>query len=268
MPEGDTVFLSARRLHEALAGQSLVRTDFRVPQHAPANLAGNRVTEVVARGKHILIRIEGGVTLHTHFKMEGEWHLYRPAERWQGPAVQVRVVLETQDWVAVGFRLGNVDLIPTQEEDKAVGHLGPDLLGPDWDPDAAAANLQAQHGRPIGEVLLDQRVMAGLGNVYKSEICFLSGLYPWTAVSEVKDVPSVVALAKRVMEANRVTGMQITTGVNQPGRRQWVYGRRQQPCRRCGNPIQRKVEQGERVTYWCPNCQPAPKPSTVAARGH
>lgn len=265
MPEGDTVYLSARRLHEALAGKSLIRTDFRVPQHATANLAGSRVVEVVARGKHILIRFEGGVTLHTHFKMEGEWHLYRPGERWRGPGVQVRAVLETSEWLAVGFRLGNVDLIATDREAEAVGHLGPDLLGRDWDAGAAIENVRVQQGRPIGEVLLDQRVMAGLGNIYKSEICFLSGLDPWADVGDVKDIAAVVALAKRVMEANRNSGMQITTGINQPGRRHWVYGRRQQPCRRCGNAIERRAEPGERVTYWCPNCQPASKPSPVSA---
>src|SRR5688572_5182963 len=133
MPEGDSVFLAASRLNAALAGLELTRTDFRVPRYATLDLSGRRMTEVVARGKHILMRTTGGTTIHSHFKMEGEWHLYRPGERWHGPGWQVRVVLETESWVAVGFRLGVVDVLPTERESEIVGHLGPDLLGPDWD---------------------------------------------------------------------------------------------------------------------------------------
>ena len=255
MPEGDTVHLSARRLHEALAGKVLTWTDFRVPQHATADLSGKLLTEVVARGKHILMRIDD-MTLHTHLKMEGAWHLYRHGRGVRGPIHQVRLVLKTEDWVAVGFRLGIVELVPTSKEVEIVGHLGPDLLGPDWDRDVALRNLIENGDRPISEVLLDQRVMAGLGNIYKSELCFLSGLDPWTPVAAVPHPMAVVDRAKRVIEANRDTGMQITTGDNRPGRRHWVYGRGGDPCRRCGTPISRRVDIGERVTYWCPSCQP------------
>ncbi|MGH2808168.1 MAG: DNA-formamidopyrimidine glycosylase family protein [Actinomycetota bacterium] len=255
MPEGDTVHLSARRLDDALAGKVLTRTDFRVPQHAIADLSGKVMSGVIARGKHILMRIDD-VTLHTHFKMEGEWHLYRHGERFRGPGHQVRVVLETDDWVAVGFRLGIIELVPASREDEIVGHLGPDLLGPDWDAEIALKNLTADGERPISDVLLDQRVMAGLGNVYKSELCFLSGLDPWTSVAAISDPAALIDRAKRVMEANRNTGMQITTGENRPGRRQWVYGRGGEPCRRCGTPISRRADPGDRVTYWCPTCQP------------
>jgi endonuclease VIII len=202
------------------------------------------------------MRVEDNVTLHTHFKMEGEWHLYRHGRRFRGPGHQVRVILETEEWVAVGFRLGIVELVPTSKEEDVVGHLGPDLLGPDWDADVALKNLTADGERPISDVLLDQRVMAGLGNIYKSELCFLSGLDPWTPVAAVPDPAGFVERAKRVIEANRTTGMQITTGENRPGRRHWVYGRGGEACRRCGTPISRRVDIGERVTYWCPSCQP------------
>lgn len=261
MPEGDSVHLAVTRLDKALTGNELTRTDLRVPRYATLDLSGKRMEGVVARGKHILMRIEGGTTLHTHFKMEGEWHLYRPGERWRGPGWQVRVVLETEPWVAVGFRLGVVDVVATSDESDVVGHLGPDLLGDDWDADVALANLRNRSDVPIESALLDQTAMAGLGNVYKSEICFLSGIYPWTAVADVPDLPKVIALSKRAIEANRATGMQITTGDNRPGRRHWVYGRKGDPCRRCGTPIAKKEEvvgTRQRVTYWCPSCQPAP----------
>lgn len=267
MPEGDSVFVAAARLDAALRNQELSKTDFRVPRYATVDLSGRRIEGVVARGKHILTRIEGGTTLHTHFKMEGSWHLYRPGERWRYPASYARVVLETEPWYAVGFRLGIVDLMKTEREDEALGHLGPDLLGSDWDESAATANLRAQPSdRPIGEVLIDQTVMAGLGNVYKSEICFLLGLYPWTPVGDV-DVAKAVRLSKRVIEANRSTGMQITTGDARRGRQRWVYGRKSEACRRCGTAIEKRDEvigMRERVTYWCPDCQPVRRPGPGA----
>ncbi|MDQ3940421.1 MAG: Fpg/Nei family DNA glycosylase [Actinomycetota bacterium] len=256
MPEGDTVHLSARRLHGRLAGEVVTRSDLRVPRYATADLSGLCVDEVVARGKHILFRFDNHTSLHTHFKMEGEWHLYKVGDRWRAPGREARVVLETKASVAVGFRLGSVHLLPTERESEVVGHLGPDLLGPDWDHKAAVASVAAEGARPIGEVLLDQRVMAGLGNIYRSEICFLLGLHPDTPVGAVGDLDRVVSLAKRVMEANHSTGMQITTGDDRPGRRHWVYGRRDEPCRRCGTPVFRREDAGERVVYWCPSCQP------------
>jgi formamidopyrimidine-DNA glycosylase len=261
VPEGDTVHLAATRLQAALADQELKSTDFRVPRYATVDLSGHRVENVVARGKHLLFRIGVETTLHTHFKMEGSWHLYRPGESWRGPSFQVRAVLETEPWTAVGFRLAIVELIPTAEEATVVGHLGPDVLGPDWDEAEALRRLVAEGDRPIGDVLLDQRVMAGPGNVYRCEICFLRGLHPDTLVRDVADPAALVALTKRVMEANRSTGMQITTGDARRGRMHWVYGRRDRPCRRCGAPIAKRSEGagGVKVTYWCPSCQPAPE---------
>jgi endonuclease-8 len=186
MPEGDTVWLAGRRLHDALAGRVLTRTDFRVPQLATADLTGRTVTEVVSRGKHLLFRIDDSLTLHTHFRMDGAWHLYRHGDRWRGgPEWQVRLLLANDAWQAVGYRLPVVELLPRDHEGDAVGHLGPDLLGPDWDPDEAVRRLAADPDREIGPALLDQRNLAGVGNLYQAEVCFLLGVSPWTPVREV-----------------------------------------------------------------------------------
>ncbi|MEA2453172.1 MAG: endonuclease [Actinomycetota bacterium] len=259
MPEGDTVFLAATRLDGALRGKALTRSDFRVPRYATVDLAGQVVENVVPRGKHLLFRIDDGHTLHTHYKMEGAWHLYRPGETWRGPDHQVRAVLTTDEWVAVGFRLAVVELIPTSEETEAVGHLGPDPLQPDWDLNEAVRRFEKHGDEQVGTVVLDQSVMAGPGNVYKSEICFLRGVHPNTLVRDVPDLDGFVALLARLMLANRTTGMQITTGDTRRGQMQWVYGRAGQPCRRCSTGIERAIQPGyggDRVTFWCPNCQP------------
>jgi endonuclease-8 len=258
VPEGDTVFLAGTRLQRALGGEILTRTDFRVPRYSTTDLSGRRVSEVLARGKHLLFRIEGGITVHTHFLMQGSWHLYRPGARWRGPVHEVRAVLETAPWTAVGFRLPVIDVVPTAEEDALVGHLGPDPLNETWDEAEAVRRLLRQPERAIGEALLDQSAMAGLGNVYKSETCFLRGVHPDTPVGRVPDLPALVHLASRMLRANRTTGNQITTGIDRPGRQRWVYGRGGEPCRRCGTPIARAGGGigEERVTYWCPTCQP------------
>ena len=261
MPEGDTVFVAATRLRQALAGSSLTKTDLRVPKLATVDLSGHQVLDVIPRGKHLLFRIGGGHTLHTHYKMDGSWHLYRRGERWRGPNFQVRAVLETEQWVAVGFRLAKVELLPTEEEHEVVGHLGPDPLGQDWDPRVAVGNLASHPDEEIATVLLDQRVIAGPGNVYKSEVCFLAGVHPRTLVRDVQDLPKVVELLARLMRANKATGNQITTGDTRPGRERWVYGRSGRSCFRCGTRIRRAEQEGyggERVTFWCPACQPPP----------
>ena len=259
MPEGDTVFLAATRLHQALSGEELLKTDFRVPRFATSDLSGRDVLDVTSHGKHILLRVAGGLTLHTHFKMEGAWDLYRPGQRWRGPGWQVRAVLETKPWVAVGFRLPVVELIQTEDETEVVAHLGPDPLRA-WDADEALARLKAASGVTVGEALLDQKLIAGLGNVYKSEVCFLRGVHPETLIEDVAHLDALVALSARLLRANATTGRQITTGDARRGRERWVYGRGGQPCRRCGAPIARMEQPsggGTRVTYWCPSCQPA-----------
>jgi endonuclease-8 len=259
MPEGDTVWRACKRLNQALAGQVLVRTDFRVPSLATTDLSGRQVSEVVARGKHILMRLSGGVTLHSHFRMDGSWHLYRPGERWRGgPDHEIRVVLETEPWTAVGYRLPVLDLVATDKEDSVVGHLGPDLLSPTFDRATAISNIQSDPARTIGEALLDQRNLAGIGNFYRVEVCFLLGLHPRRPVADV-DVPAAVDLSRKLMKANVRNVAQVSTGVDRPGQRSWVFERAGKPCRRCGTTILSEMlgePTRERVTYWCPACQP------------
>ena len=257
MPEGDTVYRTARNLHEVLSGADLTRSDFRVPAYATLDLAGQRVHEVVSRGKHLLIRV-GESSIHSHLKMEGSWHRYRHGTPWRRPAHTARVVLETTEWVAVGFDLGMLDIVPRGEERSVVGHLGPDLLGPDWDAALAAANFAADPDREIGLALLDQRNLAGLGNVYRCELCFLRGILPTRPVGEVTDLPRLVELAHRLLQANKDRVERTTTG-RLRGETTWVYEREGRPCLRCGTPI-RRGELGDddlqlRATFWCPRCQ-------------
>lgn len=263
MPEGDTVFRAARLLDRALAGTVLTRTSFQVPQHATADLAGHRVLETVSRGKHLLTRFSEGSTLHTHLKMEGSWRVHAPGERWRRPAHQARVVLETARRVAVGFSLGIVELIPTDAEDDVVGHLGPDLLGPDWDEAEALRRLRAAPERPAVEALLDQTCLAGIGNMYAAELAFTGGFHPLTPIGDVPDLTRTVRRARQMLDLNKERAVQSTTGDLRPRERHWVYRRDRSPCRRCGTPVRvaMRTEQhagveSERATYWCPVCQP------------
>ncbi|MGW2174565.1 Fpg/Nei family DNA glycosylase [Streptomyces sp. NPDC001705] len=272
MPEGDTVWQAARRLHDALAGKVLTRSDFRVPRYALVDLTGRAVLDVTPRGKHLLTHVEGGLTVHSHLRMDGAWKIFAPGQRWSGgPAHQIRVILGTADRTAVGYRLPVLDILRTADDQRAVGHLGPDLLGPDWDPDLAMANLSADPARPLGEALLDQRNLAGVGNVYKSEICFLLGVTPWLPVGELPADRAgyLPALAQKLLEANRDRPVRRTTGLLR-GHDLFVYGRASRPCLRCGTPV-RVADQGdgssERPTYWCPACQSGPAPRRLSRRG-
>ena len=260
MPEGDTVWLACRRLDEALAGKEIVRSDFRVPELATVDLAGETVLEVVPRGKHLLTRLSSQRTMHTHFRMEGSWHLYSPGTRWSGgPDHEIRVVLAVPDRLAVGYRLPVVELLPTADEAAVVGHLGPDILSDDFDLDEAVRRLAADPDREIGMALLDQRNLAGIGNLYRLEGLFLRGVNPWTHTGDV-DLPAMVTLTRRLMLQNKLHAQQITTGSTRRGEEHWVYGRARRPCRRCRTPIQ-QADQGAppyaRVTFWCPRCQPS-----------
>jgi endonuclease-8 len=262
MPEGDTVWNTARTLERALAGEVLTGSDFRVPRLATADLTGWTVSESASRGKHLLLRLtkdgEKPLTLHSHLRMDGAWRAFAPGERWAGrPAHLIRAVLKTARSVAVGYHLHDLSLIPTKEEETLLGHLGPDLLGEDWDAAEAVRRIEQHPEATIAGALLDQRNLAGVGNLYKSETLFLRGLWPWTPVSEVKDLAGVVELAQKLVASNRGRWTQTTTGSLRRGETNYVYGRRAQPCRRCGSAI-RKAEQEERVTYWCPRCQAKP----------
>jgi endonuclease VIII len=253
MPEGDAVWRTARRLHEALAGRPLTRSDFRVPRLAKADLSGDVVTETVSRGKHLLTRTSGGLTVHTHLRMDGSWRI-RPATERMAESHRIRLVLANDQWRAIGYQLGVVELLRTSHEDRVTGHLGPDLLGPDWDCAEAVRRLSAEPDRPIGEALLDQRNLAGIGNIYKAEVLFLRGINPWRPVGEVPDLAAVAELARRLLDANKERLGQVTTGSSRRGEETWVYGRRGRPCRRCGTLIRSEGQQ-ERVTFWCPSCQ-------------
>jgi endonuclease-8 len=257
MPEGDTVYLAARKLDTGLSGQVLTASDFRIPSLATTDISGATVTGTISRGKHLLTRFDNGITLRTHLKMEGTWQVHPLGTRWRRPGHTARVILRTPSTEAVGFQVV-LDLVRTTAEETLVGHLGPDLLGPDWDADAALERLMADPAVPIGDALLDQRNLAGVGNVYKSELCFIGGVDPRTPVGAVPDLPRLLAQAKRLLEANKDRHTRITTGDSRRGYQQWVYGRRG-PCLRCGTRMA-KADQGpvgqQRPTYWCPTCQP------------
>lgn len=278
MPEGDTVWRAARELDAVLAGQTLTRCDIRVPKFATIDFSGRTVADVVSRGKHLLIRVAGadaagahsfaagsaagadsGWLLHSHLKMEGLWHVYNRGERWRRPAFKARCILETATKQVVGFDLGFLRVLPRAEEQDAVGYLGPDLLGPDWDASVALQRLQSVPERPIGLALLDQRNLAGIGNVYRCEICFLAGVHPLTPVGEISDLPRIVDLAKRLLEANKTRSRRITTGIM--GRDPlWVYNREARGCLRCGTKVAHELIGDTalelRDLYFCPHCQP------------
>jgi endonuclease-8 len=284
MPEGDTVWRAARTLHEALAGGTLTRAELRVPRYATVPLAGRTVLEVAARGKHLLARMSGGVTVHTHLGMDGRWRVLPAGRGWQGgpPAHQLRAVLCTAEQQALGYRLALVEAVRTSDEARLLARLGPDLLGADWDPDEAVRRLLTRPERPVAEALLDQRNLAGIGNLYKAEVCFLRGVWPWTPMGVVPDPHALVNLAQWLLFENRERVEQVTTGDPRRGQRTWVYGRAGQPCRRCGTPIERTATgspdadrpaartipgrepdrdpQADRVTFHCPHCQPGRRP--------
>jgi endonuclease-8 len=250
MPEGDTVWHTAETLRTALVGRTLTRCDVRVPRFAAADLSGQQVDEVYSRGKHLFIRA-GAASIHSHMKMDGSWRVSsRPVRNDH----RIRIILEANEMRAVGVDLGVLEILDRDHDGDVVAHLGPDLLGPDWDPQLAAANLMASPDRAIAEALLDQRVLAGIGNVYCNEMCFAIGRLPTSPVSAVADPHRLMSRAREMLWANRYRWNRCTTGDTRSGRQLWVYGRAGQCCRRCGTPINYD-DAGERVTYWCPACQ-------------
>jgi len=262
VPEGDVVFRTASRLNEALAGVPLVRAELRWGELDGSGLVGRETLELVPRGKHLLHRVAGGWTLHTHLRMEGSWQVMSTADVGLRTLAnrQLRVVVGTAGWTALGLRLGMVDLVRTEREGELVGHLGPDILGPDWDAARALANLGAEPERPVGEALLDQRNLAGIGTLYAAESLFLEKVHPWAPVTTLGEerLGALVGRARRLMHANLGDGRQTTTGSRRNGEETWVHGRSGRECRRCGSLVRvAAVGQApaDRVIFYCPTCQ-------------
>lgn len=277
MPEGDTVYLAGRRLDQALAGHTLSRSDCRVPHLATVDLSGRVVREVHSRGKHLLFRLDDDTTLHTHFRMDGTWHLYRSGELWRGgPAHSIRVILYTDERVAVGYRLHDIALVPTGQEDTLVGHLGPDICADDWDEGEAVKRLRNAGDRSIANALVDQRIIAGIGNIYRCESMFITGLAPDSKVGDLEGeaLRAVVRTARELLWRNRDRASQSTTGDER--RAHFVYGRRRGRCYRCGSVVRTisaddtepwhaaqpndRGRANEQTVFWCPTCQPGAAP--------
>jgi endonuclease VIII len=274
VPEGDTIFRAARTLNRALAGHTVTRFETVLPHlqrvHDDAPITGRTVEDVSATGKWMTIRFSGDLILLTHMLMSGSWHIYRPGERWRRPRVDMRIVIATAQFEAVAFRVPIAEFHSSASLLRRPGfhQLGPDVLSDEFDEQQAIDNLRAEPGTEVGEVLLKQRVLAGLGNVYKSEVCFACRVNPFRHVASLteQEITCLIATARKFMSANvsdtsgvgivTYTGLRRTTRRADPVERLWVYGRRGYPCRRCGTPIlSRKQGPGARVTFWCLNCQ-------------
>jgi len=261
MPEGDTVWRTARRLHEALADEVILSADLRWPGLSTSRLQGMRTVEVVSRGKNLVHRLDAGLTLYSHLRMEGRWEV-KATGQLSGRALanpQLRALIVTERWSALGLRLGRLRLVATSDEPHLVGHLGPDLLGPDWNADEAARRLAASEEH-IGVALLDQRNLAGLGTLYASESLFVARLNPWRSASDLTtaQIDGLVDLAHRLLDINRHDAIQSTTGVRRHGETTYVHGRSGRPCRRCGKPVRVSVVGDpplDRAFFYCPVCQ-------------
>jgi endonuclease-8 len=276
MPEGDTIFRTARAVGRALAGKPvtgfrstyplLMRFDDDTP------LIGQMVEKVESRGKWLLIHFSGGGTLCTHMLMSGSWHIYRPAEPWQQPRANMRIAIENSEYIAVGFRVPVAKMLKPQELARArqIPSQATDVLSEQFDAVEAARRLRACADEEIGDVILHQEVMAGVGNVFKSEICFVTGISPFCKVAALDDekVAALIAAAQRLVKTNVLEDSddtvvtyagrkRRTTHEADPGASLWVYGRKGEPCRRCEEPIRRRIQGPDaRVTFWCPRCQP------------
>jgi endonuclease-8 len=272
MPEGDTIFKSARALHTALAGGVVTRFDsvfpalVRVAYDRP--IVGRTIESVGARGKHILMTFSGDLVLRTHMRMFGVWHVYRIGARWRRPGRDMRVLVETADASAVGFKVPVAEFLTARQlaRHPELSALGPDLLGSGFDSAAAAGRMREHPEEMVADVLLNQRVMAGVGNVFKSEVLFAAGVDPFAVVSSLSDVQidRIVAVAREQLSANVLDRSRTlspafgrrTTRSLDPRETLWVYGRSGAPCRKCGARIEaRKTGTDARLTYWCPRCQ-------------
>lgn len=273
MPEGDTIFRSARTLARALAEQTITAFESVWPKlhvlPVPGGVVGRVVTTVEARGKHLLIWCGDDLVLRTHMRMHGSWHLYAPGERWRVRASDVRIRIETTPWIALGVAVPDAEWLTARgvARHPVLSALGPDLLAPEVDAAEILARMDSDPARPIAEVLLDQRVLAGVGNVFKSEVLFACRIHPQTPAGQLTaaERSALVERARRdllrnVAERGRETAAhRVTTGRLNPEESLWVYGRAGQPCFRCGTAILRAVTGPDaRSTYWCPTCQLEP----------
>ena len=275
MPEGDTIFRSARALHRALSGQRVVGFETVYAPLASVNddkpLAGRIVERVEARGKWLLIYFSDDLILLTHMLMYGSWHIYRRGERWKRGRQHMRIVITTEDFQAVGFDVpvAQFHTARSLERHTALPKLGPDLLKPAFAEDDATARIRSFPDDEVANMLLNQQVMAGIGNVFKSEICFACGVNPFRLVATLttKEIQCLIDTARKQLAANVLesstdgpvtySGARRTRRTSDEGARLWVYRRQGSPCRRCGTPIlMRKQGPGARSTYWCPECQP------------
>ena len=267
MPEGDTIYRAAKTLHDAMAGQTVTRFETVIPPLARVDdekpVAGRTIERILSAGKHLIFDFSGGLHLRTHMRMNGSWHIYRPGERWQRRRSDMRIVIETDSFVAVGFNVPVAEFLddralPRQED---LRKMGPDLLADDFDEGEAARRIRERADSEIADVILNQRVLAGIGNVYKSEALFACGVNPFRKVREVTDpqIEKIVAVSRKLLRYNVQEGRNSreTTGSLDASGRLWVYSRGGKPCRRCGTKIE-FARQGRdaRVTYWCPKCQP------------
>lgn len=286
MPEGDTIFRTARTLGRALVDKPITGFRSTYPLLMRFNddtpLVGQVVDGVESRGKWMLIHFSGGGTLVTHLLMSGSWHIYRPGERWQKPRFQMRIVIENSDYIAVGFQVpvAHMHTASSLVRDTRIPVSAMDVLSAEFDAEAAVLRVLGRGNEEIGDVLLHQHVMAGVGNVFKSEICFVTGLNPFRLVATLtrEQVAAEVAAARRLVGANVLedSGDTIvtyggrgrrTTHETDPGASLWVYGRNGEPCRRCGERIRRRIQGPDaRVTFWCQGCQPMPDGTDVDGR--
>lgn len=274
MPEGDTIFRAARTLNRAFAGQIVTRFETVLPHlqrvHDDSPVTGRTIEGVAASGKWMTMRFSGGLILLTHMLMSGSWHIYRPGEKWQRSGYDMRIVIGTATFEAVAFKVPVAEFHTAESLARRPGfsNLGPDVLSAGLEEQEAMANLRAQANVEVAEALLNQRVMAGIGNVYKSEVCFACRVNPFRKVATLREeeFKCLLATARRFVASNvsdtsgaaivTYTGLRRTTRRADPGERLWVYGRRGEPCRRCGTPIEsRKQGPSARVTFWCPKCQ-------------
>jgi len=259
MPEGDTVWRTAHRLNQVFSGRELARCDLRWPGLSTHVLSGTPTREVVPRGKHLLHRLESGWTIHSHLRMEGSWRIQPAAERAPAASPKLRAVLGTGAYTALGWSLGMLDVVRTADESSLVGHLGPDILGPDWDADRAAANVQAADAT-LAAALLDQTNLAGIGTMWASEGLFVTGLDPFASASSVAPTALATLLnrTQQLMRASYASAAASSTGSQRLGQTTYVHGRRNQRCRRCGTLIAMRFTgppTRERTIYFCPRCQ-------------